>query len=782
MAASFVRKFFLLAIFVFACSTSEEQAAFSSQPSSSLTIVKSGSLVQIGSQIWFAENTNAEPRKGNKWCYSNSEQNCAIYGGLYDWEAANNVCPDGYRLPSKNDFDILFDLGESKINEIFNASSVFNALLGGQKVLDGFGQDFFMFKDSYAFWWTSSDGGVRDHAHSYEFNGFKLYSSTYKKIAAFSVRCLLNGNTMPSSSSRVVPNSSSSRVVLSSSSSVVPNSSPSASSSSSISRCGGLSSGVIYNPNTEACCGTNKFTKATHFCLDNDVVPLCGNSTYTSSEFCFEDNKIESKCGKIPSGAIYDLKTEKCCGTSKYDITGTSTQFCSKDEIYDKCAKIPSGLTYDPNTEFCLDDKVTKKCNGKEYDSDQFCLNDKIYDRCAKIPSGLTYDPSTEFCLDDKVTKKCNGKEYSSSQFCVNEADGPVLDKCGDRGYNPNTEFCLDDKVTKKCEDGKEYTSDQFCFNEPVGPIRYRCGRIPSGLTYNPNTEACCGNEKLNIDTHFCYGNNEIRNLCDGQLYLENQFCNVDNKVEYRCGKTFLGDTLNRKADEDCCGTKRYNIKTHFCYGSNQIRDLCGGYEGLPYHENQFCSIDDKVEYKCGGMSSGDTLDRKTEDCCGTKRYSPSTHFCSGNIIYQLCNNMKYNPSTQFCSGNIIYQLCNNRTYNPSTEDCCGTSIIYSKSTHFCSGNSIHQLCNSHPYDPSTQFCSGNSIHQLCNSQPYNPSTHFCSGNSIYQLCNNQNYNPSTHFCSGNSIHQLCNSQPYNPSTEVCCGTHISPATEPCEP
>ncbi|MCL2282405.1 MAG: hypothetical protein FWC26_03715 [Fibromonadales bacterium] len=199
---------FLFAVFVFACSTGEEQdnGAGNSVPSSqssssSLTIVKSGSLVQVGSQIWFAENTNAEPRKGNKWCYSNFRQNCDTYGGLYDWEAANNVCPSGYRLPSKKDFDALLDLGEKRIVELLNSSSVFNVLLSGQKILDGYDQDFFILLEKNAFWWTSSDDGSKEHAHCYEFNGSRLYPCTNKKIVALSVRCVLNGNTMPSSSS-----------------------------------------------------------------------------------------------------------------------------------------------------------------------------------------------------------------------------------------------------------------------------------------------------------------------------------------------------------------------------------------------------------------------------------------------------------------------------------------------------------------------------------------------------------------------------------------------------
>lgn len=82
--------------------------------------------VLIGNQCWLKENLNvglmidgSEVMENNgmleKYCYNNDVDNCAIYGGLYQWNElmkytskdSIGICPDGWKIPSKDDFQTL---------------------------------------------------------------------------------------------------------------------------------------------------------------------------------------------------------------------------------------------------------------------------------------------------------------------------------------------------------------------------------------------------------------------------------------------------------------------------------------------------------------------------------------------------------------------------------------------------------------------------------------------------------------------------------------------------
>lgn len=78
-------------------------------------------MVQIGNQIWMAENLNfaggadagaVNPNAGAtaiaSFCPDGDDRNCKQYGRLYTWEAAQKACPAGWHLPSAGEFDALF--------------------------------------------------------------------------------------------------------------------------------------------------------------------------------------------------------------------------------------------------------------------------------------------------------------------------------------------------------------------------------------------------------------------------------------------------------------------------------------------------------------------------------------------------------------------------------------------------------------------------------------------------------------------------------------------------
>ena len=168
--------------------------------------------VEIGNQVWFAENLNYETE--NSWCYNNDPDNGDTYGRLYTWEAALNACPDGWHLPGDEEWKTLeINLGMTQNQANITAyrgtdqgeqmksvsgwsdsgngtnSSGFNALPGGLRHKDGS----FGYEGRGALWWTASE-----HSDSkawyrwldYDFDQVRRYY--YFKTTGASVRCFKN--------------------------------------------------------------------------------------------------------------------------------------------------------------------------------------------------------------------------------------------------------------------------------------------------------------------------------------------------------------------------------------------------------------------------------------------------------------------------------------------------------------------------------------------------------------------------------------------------------------
>ena len=63
--------------------------------------------IVISNHVWTAQNMDFKVDSDSaiaSWCYNNDPQNCEKYGRLYTWDAAQKVCPEGWHLPSSEDW------------------------------------------------------------------------------------------------------------------------------------------------------------------------------------------------------------------------------------------------------------------------------------------------------------------------------------------------------------------------------------------------------------------------------------------------------------------------------------------------------------------------------------------------------------------------------------------------------------------------------------------------------------------------------------------------------
>jgi len=134
---------------------------------------KTYKTVRIGTQTWMAENLNYGMVQGR--CYEEKDENCEVFGKLFEWETAKMACPNGWHLPSEEEWKILLEY------------------VGGNKVAGG------KLKESgYAHWASPNTDATDMFGFRALPAGFRFSNGTYRhlgKVASFwtSSKCSGNG-------------------------------------------------------------------------------------------------------------------------------------------------------------------------------------------------------------------------------------------------------------------------------------------------------------------------------------------------------------------------------------------------------------------------------------------------------------------------------------------------------------------------------------------------------------------------------------------------------------
>jgi len=198
----------VVALFIISCDN-KEPADQQNDQDSTLIDSRDGKVyvaVQIGSQLWMAENLNYDCGNGS-WVYDDDPANADIYGRLYNWETACSVCPEDWHLPTYDEWNVLIDfLGGFMVagtelkdtNTILwidhdlllaTNSSGFSAIPGGLRRPD----ENYYFIGYMAFFWSASEdepGSNWVYSIMLEHEEPDVERDEISKMSGLSVRCI----------------------------------------------------------------------------------------------------------------------------------------------------------------------------------------------------------------------------------------------------------------------------------------------------------------------------------------------------------------------------------------------------------------------------------------------------------------------------------------------------------------------------------------------------------------------------------------------------------------
>jgi uncharacterized protein (TIGR02145 family) len=110
--------------------------------------------ITIAGVTWMSENLRYQTKNGALY-FDHDSNNIPEYGLLYEWETALSVCPDGWHLPTGNEFQHLINNLDQKETwgKIASDPSSFGIQLGGMQDYEGI----FSEMDESGYYWTSTE-------------------------------------------------------------------------------------------------------------------------------------------------------------------------------------------------------------------------------------------------------------------------------------------------------------------------------------------------------------------------------------------------------------------------------------------------------------------------------------------------------------------------------------------------------------------------------------------------------------------------------------------------
>jgi uncharacterized protein (TIGR02145 family) len=158
--------------------------------------------INIAGVTWMAENLKYTGAGSGAYYFDNNPNNIDSYGVLYEWKTATKACPDGWHLPSGEEFRAL--INNFEIDEAWGKTTSgpvsFGIQLAGMQDFEGT----FTEMDESGYYWTATEYN-KDDAEYFSYmiiNGKAIIDVSRKedmpdihgaeKSSKYSVRCVKN--------------------------------------------------------------------------------------------------------------------------------------------------------------------------------------------------------------------------------------------------------------------------------------------------------------------------------------------------------------------------------------------------------------------------------------------------------------------------------------------------------------------------------------------------------------------------------------------------------------